>query len=64
MAIDGNQFVWFLERFTSKVAKVDPQTAAITEFDVPTKDANLRRMATDVDATFGSVSMAEWGSWG
>ena len=61
MAIDGDNWVWFAERRSDKVAKVNPKTGEITEIDVPTKGAVLRRMAAD---THGDLWFGEFGNVG
>lgn len=47
MAIDTNHFVWFAQKSTGKLGRIEPRTGEIAEYDVPTKDPDLRRMAAD-----------------
>lgn len=69
MAIDGSNAVWVAEELGGKVARVDPKTGEITEYDVPTKlpVSSLRRMATDADGNIwypdyggGTVGMIDY----
>ncbi len=62
MAIDSkDNFIWFAERHTDKIGKVNPLNGEIAEMDVPTKYSNLRRMAADAE---GNVWAAEYGNVG
>jgi virginiamycin B lyase len=61
MAIDANQYVWFAERRTDKVGKVDPKTGEIMEIDIPTKNAVLRRMQADSN---GNLWFGQFGGLG
>ncbi|OFW36712.1 MAG: hypothetical protein A3J28_10480 [Acidobacteria bacterium RIFCSPLOWO2_12_FULL_60_22] len=49
MGIDGNQNIWFVENRFPKVGKVDVLTGTVTEFDVPVKKNDLRRMDADAE---------------
>lgn len=48
---DKNDNVWFAEFHGSKVAKLDPKTGKITEYDSPTQPALIRRLNVDSDGT-------------
>jgi virginiamycin B lyase len=61
MAIDADNFVWFAERRTDKVAKVNPKNGEIVEMDIPTKGAVLRRMQADKD---GNLWFGQFGGVG
>ena len=61
MAIAPNGMIWFAERRSDKVAQIEPRTGEITEYDIPTKGAVLRRMAADVD---GNLWFGEFGGVG
>jgi len=61
MAIDGDNKIWVLERRSDKVAKIDPKTSELVEYDIPTKGAVLRRMNTDVN---GNMWFGQYGGVG
>lgn len=62
MAIDSKEnFVWFAERHTDKVGKVNPANGEIAEIPLLTKYSNVRRMAADGE---GNVWVAEYGNIG
>lgn len=62
MAIDTKEhFIWFAERHTSKVGKVNPVNGEVAELEVPTQYSNMRRMAADGE---GNVWVAEYGNVG
>lgn len=49
MAIDGNQKIWFAENALAKVGRLDPATGEITEYDVPARSPDMRRMDSDAE---------------
>ena len=61
MAVDGKQWLWFAQRDMDKVAQVDPQSGEITEYDVPTKNSEPKRMGTDLE---GNIWFGEFAGLG
>jgi virginiamycin B lyase len=49
MAVDSKNYVWSVLFGTNKVARVDPKTLAVKEFDLPDAAARPRRIAITPD---------------
>ena len=58
MVIAKDGMVWFVEGAGQRIAKIDPQTGKITEYEVPSHSDRMRRMQTDRygDIWFGEFS--------